>query len=80
MGWDLRVVDIEHNANNKQYSDHVEDDGCDLGGGQCNHESDAKAIFRFRSEDLPLSHSSHHRDDCHVAGDDFSIPIIPIIC
>ena len=36
------------------------EDGCDLGGGQCNHESDAKAIFRFRSEDLPLSHSSHH--------------------
>ena len=26
-------------------------------GGQCNHESDAKAIFRFRSEEnFPLCH------------------------
>ena len=52
---------------NKLYCDNVdddfEDDG-DLGAGQCNHESDAKAIFRFRSEDLPLSQSSHHHYDC----------------
>ena len=42
--------------------DEFYDDGRDLGAGQCNHESDTKAIFRFRSEDLPLSHSSvHHK-------------------
>ena len=35
----------------------------DLGAGQCNHESDAKAIFWFRSEDLLLSHSSLHHSD-----------------
>ena len=46
-----------------QHSDNVEDDICDLGGGQCNHKSDAKAIFWFRSEDLPLSQSLHHHND-----------------
>ena len=59
MGSIYRAV---YSANN-QHSGNVDDEICDLGGGQCNHKSDAKAIFRLRSEDLPLSQSSHHHKD-----------------